>query len=125
MIDKLYIIKCHKSRDNHSVKVGFVLHMHYVIGLLYKAFNFFLSKLFFLDLKLNMIKVIPLGAGQDVGRSCILVSMGDDSTGIKNIMFDCGMHMGYNDERRFPDFSYISKTIRLYYSKSLSLGSLW
>ncbi len=25
-------------------------------------------------------------------------------------MFDCGMHMGYNDERRFPDFSYISKT---------------
>ncbi|KAG9289821.1 hypothetical protein G9A89_015401 [Geosiphon pyriformis] len=25
-------------------------------------------------------------------------------------MFDCGMHMGYADERRFPDFSYISKT---------------
>lgn len=22
-------------------------------------------------------------------------------------MLDCGMHMGYNDERRFPDFSYI------------------
>ena len=21
----------------------------------------------------------------------------------RNIMFDCGMHMGYNDERRFPD----------------------
>ncbi|RIA91482.1 beta-lactamase-like protein [Glomus cerebriforme] len=59
-----------------------------------------------------MIKVIPLGAGQDVGRSCILMSIGDDSTGIKNIMFDCGMHMGYNDERRFPDFSYISKTNR-------------
>ena len=59
-----------------------------------------------------MLKVIPLGAGQDVGRSCILISMGDDSTGTKNIMFDCGMHMGYNDERRFPDFSYISKTNR-------------
>ncbi|CAI2169238.1 12780_t:CDS:2 [Funneliformis geosporum] len=59
-----------------------------------------------------MIKVIPLGAGQDVGRSCILISMGDDSTGTKNIMFDCGMHMGYNDDRRFPDFSYISKTNR-------------
>jgi Cft2 family RNA processing exonuclease len=27
-------------------------------------------------------------------------------------MLDCGMHMGYNDERRFPDFSYISKTKR-------------
>ncbi|KAH9282572.1 Integrator complex subunit 11 [Echinococcus granulosus] len=48
------------------------------------------------------IRVIPLGAGQDVGRSCILVSLGG-----KNIMLDCGMHMGYNDERRFPDFSFI------------------
>ncbi|KAI9288513.1 beta-lactamase-like protein [Umbelopsis sp. AD052] len=51
------------------------------------------------------IKIVPLGAGQDVGRSCILVTLGG-----KNIMFDCGMHMGYNDERRFPDFTYISKT---------------
>ncbi|KAJ3096550.1 Integrator complex subunit 11 [Phlyctochytrium planicorne] len=25
-------------------------------------------------------------------------------------MLDCGMHMGYNDHRRFPDFNYISKT---------------
>jgi hypothetical protein len=25
-------------------------------------------------------------------------------------MFDCGMHMGYQDERRFPDFSYIAKS---------------
>ena len=49
------------------------------------------------------IKVVPLGAGQDVGRSCVLVSIGG-----KNIIFDCGMHMGYNDARRFPDFSYIS-----------------
>uniref|UniRef100_A0A182V783 Integrator complex subunit 11 n=1 Tax=Anopheles merus TaxID=30066 RepID=A0A182V783_ANOME len=48
------------------------------------------------------IKITPLGAGQDVGRSCILLSMAG-----KNIMLDCGMHMGYNDERRFPDFSFI------------------
>ncbi|CAJ0577099.1 unnamed protein product, partial [Mesorhabditis spiculigera] len=48
------------------------------------------------------IKIVPLGAGQDVGRSCILVTIGG-----KNIMLDCGMHMGYQDERRFPDFSYI------------------
>lgn len=34
-----------------------------------------------------------IGAGQDVGRSCILVSIGG-----KNIMLDCGMHMGYNDD---------------------------
>ncbi len=23
-------------------------------------------------------------------------------------MLDCGMHMGYNDDRRFPDFSYVT-----------------
>lgn len=50
------------------------------------------------------IKVTPLGAGQDVGRSCILVTIGG-----KNIMLDCGMHMGYNDDRRFPDFEYITE----------------
>lgn len=72
---------------------------------------------------MDTIKIIPLGAGQDVGKSCVLLSIGG-----KNIMFDCGasigvgrcawfahtvstgMHMGYNDSRRFPDFSYISKT---------------
>lgn len=28
-----------------------------------------------------------------MGRSCILVTIGG-----KNVMLDCGMHMGYNDE---------------------------
>ncbi|KAK9811374.1 hypothetical protein WJX72_002754 [[Myrmecia] bisecta] len=51
------------------------------------------------------LKVLPLGAGQDVGRSCVLVSLGG-----KTIMFDCGMHMGYQDERRYPDFTYISRS---------------
>jgi integrator complex subunit 11 len=54
---------------------------------------------------MNSIKIVPLGAGQDVGRSCILLSIGS-----KNIMLDCGMHMGYNDKRRYPDFKYISNT---------------
>lgn len=54
------------------------------------------------------IRVTPLGAGQDVGRSCILVSIGG-----KNVMLDCGMHMGFNDDRRFPDFSYITQNGRL------------
>uniref|UniRef100_A0A671N2C6 Integrator complex subunit 11 n=1 Tax=Sinocyclocheilus anshuiensis TaxID=1608454 RepID=A0A671N2C6_9TELE len=54
------------------------------------------------------INVTPLGAGQDVGRSCILVSIGG-----KNIMLDCGMHMGYNNDRRFPDFSCITQNGRL------------
>lgn len=36
---------------------------------------------------------LAAGAGQDVGRSCILVSIAG-----KNVMLDCGMHMGYNDD---------------------------
>jgi len=48
--------------------------------------------------------VTPLGAGQDVGRSCLLLSIGG-----KNIMLDCGMHMGFSDDRRFPDFTYIAQ----------------
>ncbi|KAI8806327.1 beta-lactamase-like protein, partial [Cladochytrium replicatum] len=49
--------------------------------------------------------LIFVRAGQDVGRSCLLLSMGG-----RNIMLDCGMHMGYSDDRRFPDFTYISKS---------------
>jgi integrator complex subunit 11 len=54
-----------------------------------------------------MIKIVPLGAGQDVGRSCVLVNIGD-----KTIMFDCGIHMGFQDLRKFPDFTYICKNIQ-------------
>ncbi|KCV70343.1 hypothetical protein H696_02670 [Fonticula alba] len=39
----------------------------------------------------------------DVGRSCVLVKIGN-----KQVMFDCGMHMGYEDHRRFPNFSLIA-----------------
>ncbi|KAL2608096.1 hypothetical protein R1flu_026669 [Riccia fluitans] len=52
-----------------------------------------------------LIKCVPLGAGQDVGKSCVIVTIGG-----KNIMFDCGMHMGYQDDRRYPKFSFVSKT---------------
>ncbi|NWX22424.1 INT11 protein, partial [Aegotheles bennettii] len=55
-----------------------------------------------------VILLLAPGAGQDVGRSCILVSIAG-----KNVMLDCGMHMGYNDDRRFPDFSYITQNGRL------------
>ena len=51
------------------------------------------------------MRVVCLGAGQDVGRSCVVVTLGG-----RNIMFDCGMHMGFNDARRFPDFSYLAST---------------
>ena len=46
------------------------------------------------------IKVIPLGAGQDVGRSCVIVELGG-----RRVMFDCGLHMV--SEQKFPDFSYL------------------
>ncbi|OII71333.1 CPSF metallobeta-lactamase [Cryptosporidium ubiquitum] len=52
------------------------------------------------------ISIIPLGAGQDVGRSCILTKIGS-----KTVMFDCGMHMGFKDERKYPDFKAISATL--------------
>jgi integrator complex subunit 11 len=39
--------------------------------------------------------VLAAGAGQDVGRSCVVVRIGG-----KTLMFDCGMHMGYSDARR-------------------------
>ncbi|KAH9325980.1 hypothetical protein KI387_006158, partial [Taxus chinensis] len=44
-------------------------------------------------------------AGQEVGKSCVVITIGN-----KKIMFDCGMHMGFQDQRRYPDFSNISKT---------------
>ncbi|KAM7484708.1 hypothetical protein LguiA_000717 [Lonicera macranthoides] len=51
------------------------------------------------------IECLVLGAGQEVGKSCVVVSING-----KRIMFDCGMHMGYLDHRRYPDFSLISKS---------------
>ncbi|KAJ0666015.1 putative metallo-beta-lactamase, zn-dependent metallo-hydrolase, RNA specificity [Helianthus annuus] len=51
------------------------------------------------------IECLVLGAGQEVGKSCAVVTING-----KKIMFDCGMHMGYVDHRRYPDFSRISKS---------------
>ena len=45
--------------------------------------------------QMSEIRILPLGAGQDVGRSCILITMGG-----KNIMLDCGLHMGFHDDVR-------------------------
>lgn len=46
------------------------------------------------------MQVLVLGAGQDIGRSCIVVTLNN-----RTVMFDCGIHMGHTDRRRFPDFS--------------------
>lgn len=51
------------------------------------------------------MKIICLGAGQDVGRSCIIIHLHKYT-----IMLDCGIHMGYTDHRKYPNFSTISKS---------------
>jgi len=43
---------------------------------------------------------MPLGAGQDVGRSCVIAEVGG-----RTIMLDCGIHMV--DQQKFPDFSFL------------------
>ena len=45
------------------------------------------------------IRIKPLGAGQDVGRSCILLEIFEHT-----LLLDCGMHLSYTDERQYPDF---------------------
>ncbi|KAJ5078562.1 integrator complex subunit 11 [Anaeramoeba ignava] len=51
------------------------------------------------------IQFLALGAGRMVGRSCLIVTMGN-----KTIMLDCGVHLGKKEER-FPDFSQIKTKI--------------
>jgi integrator complex subunit 11 len=51
------------------------------------------------QLKQAQLQVLCLGAGQDVGRSCVCVTLKD-----KTIMFDVGIHMLYSDHRRYPEF---------------------
>lgn len=50
---------------------------------------------------ISKIRVQVLGGGQDVGRSCLIATLDNDT----RVMFDCGAHPGYADSRRFPDFS--------------------
>ena len=54
------------------------------------------------------MEVLPLGGGQDIGKSCIIVTLG-----AKRVMLDCGMHLGYDDMRRFPDFSALAPADQL------------
>lgn len=67
------------------------------------SFSIFISFSFLYFLQ-RVSLVVAAGAGQEVGKSCVVVTING-----KRIMFDCGMHMGYLDHRRYPDFSLISK----------------
>ena len=53
------------------------------------------------------IKIFPLGAGQEVGRSCLIITING-----YRIMLDCGVHMGYNEERKFPEFQRLLKKFK-------------
>lgn len=45
----------------------------------------------------DLVEIIPLGAGQEVGRSCIIVSyLG------KRVMLDCGIHPGFSGPASLP-----------------------
>jgi hypothetical protein len=47
----------------------------------------------------DMVSITPLGAGQEVGRSCIIVRyLG------KTVMLDCGIHPGYSGLASLPFF---------------------
>ncbi len=51
-------------------------------------------------------RIYTLGAGQDVGRSCIVVehsNEADEAVDNKRVMLDCGAHLV--SAQRFPDFS--------------------
>lgn len=59
------------------------------------------------------INIFPLGAGQEVGRSCILLSFGEE----RRILLDCGVHMGDTSKARYPNFELLLK--------HLGVSSLW
>ena len=50
----------------------------------------------------DMLKITPLGAGQEVGRSCILVEYKS-----KTILLDCGLHPAYTGIAALPFFDEI------------------
>ena len=46
-----------------------------------------------------MLEIMPLGAGSEVGRSCVLAKYKN-----KSVMFDCGVHPGYSGIASLPYF---------------------
>ncbi len=50
----------------------------------------------------DLLKITPLGAGNEVGRSCILLQYKT-----KNILLDCGLHPAYTGLAALPFFDEI------------------
>ncbi|WIA30437.1 hypothetical protein OEZ86_000521 [Tetradesmus obliquus] len=49
------------------------------------------------DVDVSAVRITPLGAGQEVGRSCIIMEYQG-----KRVMFDCGIHPGLQGENSLP-----------------------
>jgi cleavage and polyadenylation specificity factor subunit 3 len=54
------------------------------------------------DINGEILEVIPLGSGSEVGRSCVLLKFAG-----KTIMFDCGIHPAYSGLGSLPYFDEI------------------
>jgi len=52
-----------------------------------------------MDLEENKLRMTPLGAGQEVGRSCMILEYRG-----KTIMFDCGLHPAKSGKLSLPYF---------------------
>ena len=60
------------------------------------------SKKRLLEIQGDVMEITPLGAGQEVGRSCVLMKFRG-----KQIMFDCGIHPAFTGVASLPFFDHI------------------
>ena len=54
------------------------------------------------DVEGDMMEITPLGAGQEVGRSCVLLKFRG-----KQVLFDCGIHPAFTGMASLPFFDHI------------------
>ena len=63
----------------------------------------------------DLMKITPLGSGQEVGRSCHVVQFKD-----KKIMLDCGIHPGLTGMDALPFVDMIeADQVRIYFVPEL------
>ncbi|EFA80252.1 beta-lactamase domain-containing protein [Heterostelium album PN500] len=56
----------------------------------------------------DILEVMPIGAGAEVGRSCVLLKYKG-----KTIMFDCGVHPAFSGMSSLPFFDEISDASKI------------
>ena len=59
----------------------------------------------------DMLEIMPLGAGSEVGRSCVLAKYKG-----KSVMFDCGVHPGYAGIASLPYFDEVDLSTAVSYT---------